>query len=458
MKNLIKRFIANEDGNVAIMFGMTFIGSFLAVGAAIDIALMQKNKVHLQRISDTAALAAVNFRGSDAEKIEAFNEYLKIIAAETGYTNEIVATNVGIDSDTQKLTFTTALASKHNLMFLNNLYEIDGIKAASEVEAGIEDVEVVLTIDISSSMSGARIIEAKKSAEFFVRQVLANKPINGDISVSLVPFGGTVRVPVELGNLLKEPDEGFEDYSEYWIDEKWNQCFEYTSQQLRDGISDGGSSSSYDDSGSEVTSFGGAGNNGIYEATPDFWSWNSNNPWCPREGNEFVPLTDDAEALATTIQDLTLSDGTGSDHGMFWSYENLNSARKNQFPGGMLNTPTDDVVGTRKIIVFMTDGGITAQHELRDEYKTGSPPFNSRRKQLISYNNSLTSFYTICDKAKADNIEVFTIGYNLRKDHQETQLKTCATSPSHYLDAFSGNLESVFEGIASAIAPVRIKS
>ena len=436
MYKLISRFISSKDGNVAVLLSLSFFALFLAMGTAIDVKSMHKNREDLQRISDAAALAAVNYQGTTEEKKVAFQDFLERFAEQTGYENDIVTTTLDINENSQTVSLSTNLTSPHELSFLSGIYGTQKLGVSSSVVAGNEDIEVVLVIDISSSMAGARLTEAKKSAEFFVKEVLSNQPINGTVSVSLVPFGGTVRVPKELSYLLQSPSEGIEEYSKYWIDEEWNQCFEYTIQQVKDGISVDGS----------------------YKVTPDFYSWHRTNPWCPRAGNEFIPLTDDAEKLTETIEDLSLSDGTGSDHGMMWAYENLNSVWKDKLPGGLENTPAEFRQSTKKIIVFMTDGGITAQHYLRDQYMTGSPIYFSRRKVLISLNNTLSAYHSICDKAKADDIEIYTIGYNLRRTSQETQLRECATSNSHYLDAFSGNLESVFRNIAAAISPIRISS
>jgi len=422
LKAIFQRFKRNEDGNISIMFVGSFVTLNLLAGVAIDLSLMHKAQEKLQDITDAAALAAVKHGGTIQDRKTYFNEYVNLLADMSNDARPVVSDTLTIEETDTSISLEANVSMPHDLVWLDNFFSFDHVAATTKVEIGVENIEVALAIDISSSMKGARLTEAKASTELFIKQLLNDSSTINQISISLIPFGGTVRVPEELSHLLDVPKKGLKDYSQHWIGGEWNQCFEYDISDISDGIDPKGS----------------------YSVTPDFWSWNKTNPWCPLAGNEFVPLTDDADNLLNKVATLSLSDGTGSDHGMRWAFETLNHEWVNKLPGGLENTPAANDDDTKKYIVFMTDGGITEQHYVQNRYISGSPPYNSRRKKMTTFNESLNAFYESCDEAKDNDIEVYTIGYNLSRDTAEEQLKNCASTSANYIDASTGNLESVF--------------
>jgi hypothetical protein len=169
-----------------------------------------------------------------------------------------------------------------------------------------------------------------------------------------------------------------------------------------------------------------------------------------------MPLTNDAQALTDKIDNFTLSDGTGSDHGMHWGYESLNHYWENKLPGGLADTPAAYYTGVKKVIIFMSDGGITAQHYVRDQDMIGNVPFNSRKKIRISKANALAAFEHVCDKAKLEEIEVYSFASLITRASDKEPLQICASSEAHYVDARSGDLEKIFKNIAASISPLRI--
>ena len=434
LNTIFNRYKTETDGNISLMFGASFVGALALIGAVFDLVLLNKSKQHAQYLTDAAALAALQFEGTIAEKEAAFADHVRVLSKLSTGEDLSFTSSVNIEEKDGALVMTASVDIEHELVMLQHLGGPSKISISAAAEKGIEDVEIALVLDISSSMSGARITEAKAAAKLFVEQLLDDDSLNERISISLVPFGGTVRVPVELSTLLNTPLAGLGGYSNNWIDGEWNQCFEFDAEDIRDGIK----------------------HDGTYRVTPDYWSWNKNNPWCPRSGNELVPLTDDKDTLVDRVDDLTLSDGTGSDQGMAWAVETLNPEWKNNFPGALADTPADLNDKTKKVIVFMSDGAITSQHYVRDQDKIGSPPYNSKRKVRVNFNTSLNAFYGACNRAKADNIDIFTIGFNLTKTKHKTYLENCATTASNYIDARTGDLNDVFRGIASEISPLRV--
>ena len=434
LRNVFNRYKSETDGNISIMFGVSFVATLTLIGAVFDLMILNKNKQHVQYLTDAAALAALQFNGTIAEREAVFADHVQTLNRLSRGEDLEFRSSIDIVEVDGALQLTAQLTVPHDLVLLQHLGGPESISLSTTAEKGIEDVEIALVLDISSSMNGARITEAKAAATLFVEQLLDDEELNERIAISLVPYGGTVRVPAELSTLLESPLADLEFYSEHWIDEEWNQCFEYDIEDIREGINP----------------------TGAYRVTPDFTSYNARNPWCPISGNELVPLVDDKMLLLDRIDGLTLSDGTGSDHGMAWGIETLNPAWRGNFPGALNGTPADRNSKTKKVIIFMTDGGITAQHHVRENDRVGSVPYDSKRRTLISIHNTRNAFDTACERAKEDDIEIFTIGFNLNNNSVKTPLENCATTPAQYIDARTGDLNGVFENLANDISPLRV--
>ncbi|WP_026942250.1 pilus assembly protein TadG-related protein [Hellea balneolensis] len=431
---MLRSYLDDQQGSFSILFVMSLFVAYLSIAVVVDVSKIHQSREKLQFISDAAALYTLKHDSKSEEKAAIFKTYVNKLADSMGEDTYITTTKINVHETDERITLTASTTAPFELTMTKFMSSFNKVAINTNAEIGIEDVEVALVIDISSSMKNARINEAKASAKLFVKQLLDDDSIVGRISISLVPFGGTVRVPVEMKDLLQTPTIGLELYSQNWIDGEWNQCFEFDIDDIKNGVK-------YDKT---------------YRVLPDFYSWNQTNPWCPLEGNEFMPLTNDAQALTAKIDNFTLSDGTGSDHGMHWGYESLNNYWENKFPGGLVNTPAANYSGVKKVIIFMSDGGITAQHYVRPQHMVGNVPFNSRKKQRISYTNALVAFEHLCDKAKSEDIEVYTIAYLITKSAHREPLQNCASSESHYVDARSGDLENIFSRIAASISPLRI--
>lgn len=431
---MLRSYLDDQQGSFSILFVMSLFVAYLSIAIVVDVSKIHQSREKLQSISDAAALYTLKHDSEAEQKAEVFKDYVNQLAKSMGEDIHITTTRINVQETDERISLVASTTAPFKLTMVKFMSSFDKVSVDINAEIGIEDIEVALVIDISSSMANARITEAKASAKLFVEQLLEDDSIAGRVSISLIPFGGTVRVPAEMKTLLQTPDEGLEAYGKYWIDGKWNQCFEFDIEDVKEGVK-------YDKT---------------YRAMPDFYSWNETNPWCPREGNEFMPLTNDALALTAKIDNFTLSDGTGSDHGMHWGYESLNHYWENKLPGGLVDTPASNYTGVKKVIVFMSDGGITAQHYVRDENMTGSVPFNSRKKRRISYTNALVAFEHLCDKAKSEDIEVYTIAYLISRASHREPLQNCASSEAHYVDARSGELENIFRNIAASISPLRI--
>ena len=436
-RNIFRRFKNDPRGNVTVMFAVSFVAAISIIGAAFDLSLLNKSKQHAQYLADAAALAALQFEGTIEEKEAVFSEHIQALAQISGGGEVPVTSYVNIEISESALILNAELYVPHELLMLQHLEGFDRIGITTQAQKGIRDIEIAMVIDISSSMEGSKIIEAQAAATLFVEQLLDDEALKDRIAISLVPFGGTVRVPAELSVLLDTPLDQLNDYSENWVDGEWNQCFEYDLTDTQNGIKP----------------------SRTYSETPDFSAYAARNPWCPTRGNEFIPLNDEKAVLLDRIDTLTLSDGTGTDHGIAWGIETLNPEWKNRFPGSLANKPEDLTLNTNKILVLMSDGGITEQRFVPENRRSGEPPYRARgRDTLIPERDTIVAFEGGCDRARADNIEVFVIGFDLRNNADKSLLESCATTLANYISADTGDLEGVFTDIADRVSPLRVSN
>lgn len=66
-----------------------------------------------------------------------------------------------------------------------------------------------------------------------------------------------------------------------------------------------------------------------------------------------------------------------------------------------------------------------------------------------------TRLQSICSAIKAEEVVVYSIGFEATSNG-ETQMRNCATSPSHFFDADGLEISSAFQAIAASIAQLRL--
>ncbi len=150
------------------------------------------------------------------------------------------------------------------------------------------------------------------------------------------------------------------------------------------------------------------------------------------KGLKTIPLTQDYEGLKAKIDRMAPYNYTNISLGAEFGWHVLtpdqpfNNAR-----------PMDDQEN-QKFMILLTDGAQTSQ---------GYGPNGRSSKE-----DANTSLEIICDRMKADNIKIFTIGYDLNESDVVNRLKNCASDGKFYQPAVSGGgLEAAFADIGSTI-------
>ncbi|NBB81604.1 MAG: hypothetical protein GVY36_19545 [Verrucomicrobia bacterium] len=222
---------------------------------------------------------------------------------------------------------------------------------------------------------------------------------------------------------------------------------------------------------------------GNYEQTGHFMYWDiaanyMDWGWCPEDDTSIVYAQNDKDALRDYIDDMRLHDGTGTHYGIKYGLAALDPASMDDIVAlkdGGLNAylpeekhgiPTDfddrplpwGAEDSKKFIVLMTDGKITAQYRPKEKYDPDhmiNAMSNSDREVASHKSDNVSSFDQACQQAKNNGIVVYTIAFETNGDGVK-QMRRCATSPSFFFKASKSSISKVFSAIAAGINQLRL--
>ena len=474
--SFFKHLARAERGNVIMIFALSVIPIIAVAGSAIDLNRIQTAKTQLSTLLDQSVLAATNLSSTD-DPTELVQSWMTSQIEQFGYRqadlnlqiNSIVALNSKEVTATATLTVDTAIM---------HMFGTDNatIQVTSSAVQSIPNIEIAMVLDISSSMRGNRLTSLKAASTEFV-DIMLNDTTEDATSINVVPFGGTVNIGetlfeefavelVSLGTTI-DPDE-----SEYDI----GTAVETSDFRFTDGNycieaiqTDYGTAMLPSHSRGQV---------------PDFWRWWNNHPWCPEEESAIFYNSNDADAIKAHLNGMVLSDGTGMDIGTLWGLKTLSPSFRGELGGDFADRPLDfNADESKKVMIVMTDGAITAQNRPEDislgnvhtnrptnnEPITNSYSNQGNRQNMqttrtrgnagtTSANNSAVGrFKKACEAAKAENIIIFTIGFQINSGSLPDRiLEECATSSAYYYHVEGLDLTATFQAIASQVNALRL--
>lgn len=464
----------SERGNVAIITALAIVPLLAILGGGVDILRATTMSARLSSAVDSATLAAANLTNSaDVETV--INEYIDTNFVGREDVRDTI--NLTFDADTAINAKTISVsATGHIDTYFLGLFGIRTlpIRSASVATQSKTNVEIALVLDISSSMRGSRIANLKTASDSFVRQILDDEDSRDVTSISVIPFGGTVNVGEDLFNAYAvsladadavDPDEDtYSDSDVVDVGFRFSDgdfCLEYVADD-------------YDDELLPATSRG---------QVPHFWKWWNFHPWCPLDSSAMFMNSNDIDALTTYLAGMTLSDGTGMDIGAKWGLKALSTTWEGKFAGDFADRPMaygDDVL---KVLVVMTDGGITHQfrpldtslnnvHSDRSDNNVADGDGNSNsgnsanQQTVVSKGGTNTTpetdqavgyFKRVCDDAKASGAIVYTIGFQISEGSlPDNMMQYCASDSSKYYHVESLDIQSAFDSIATSISALRV--
>ncbi len=400
-------FSKNEDGNVAILFGICVIVFMMLIGVAVDTGRAYYASSKTLAALDTAALATAK-----AMKEEGLSDSeLQLIAEQYFQANSHEAAHKGVDFGELKVTVDRDKGSVNveitgsveaSFARIMNVKEIPFSKSSSAIY-NIKDIELAMMLDVTGSMRGSKLNDLQLAAKDLVNILIQDHSSANKTRIGLAPYSAAVNA----GSYASAVSDGVSQ----------DGCvFE------RDGFN------AYTDAVPVPGHFLSAMEN---PRTPSNTQYG-----CPE--SEVVPLTNDKNLLTRTLDSYRAGGWTAGHLGTAWAWYLVSPEWASIWP--VESRPV--AYGNKKTIkavILMTDGAYNTS------YKNG--PVNRK---------STTQARIICDNMKDEGLVVYSIAFQAPASAKET-LQYCALSGKHYFDAENGvQLREAFRDIAIRLTRLRI--
>jgi Flp pilus assembly protein TadG len=443
-RTAIRRFFADDRGNVAIICAFAFIPLLVIAGGATDIARHEAYRVQLQDGVDRAVLAAASL--TQTRPIEdTVADYLKTLDFVDDVTLQFSHTTA---TNRRQVSVTATYEMATGFLPLVGINSITVGASATAVERR-KNIEISLILDISGSMREGgtpnRLARMKPAAMGFIDAILTPSS-SSYTSVSLVPYAGSVNPGAIVMDAMNVPRQ-----------HAYSSCIEFVAGDYAIGMVPFNQRT-------QVPHFTYNHQGVSYPGLE--WSW------CPLEATSITYLSNSATTLKDKINNLKMHDGTGTAIAMKWGMLLLEpgaqpmvaqGAANGYVPAQFANRPaafTD--TETLKIIVLMTDGNVSDQFRPKQyayPRACNAPSTGNNGCATIaqSASDAVTRMYAVCDRAKTNGVTVFTIGFDLGSGGR-TQMRNCASSASHYYDVSVTGIDiaTAFQSIASAIQKIKL--
>lgn len=190
---LLNRFWRSKSGNFALLMGLGLPAILSAVAFAVDVSTVMRAKSNLQNALDAANLASSHLGDLDITRTDAFDRYFQANIAGHGELANAQA-KLTVDRGVNFIKTKAVASADVNLNFgflfgQNRHIAVD----ASAVESN-NQLEVVLVLDNTGSMAGARMTALRTATKSLLDTLEATKSPTRQIRASLVPFVTAVNV------------------------------------------------------------------------------------------------------------------------------------------------------------------------------------------------------------------------------------------------------------------------
>ena len=450
---VLRDFLADRGGNVAIITAFALIPLLVIAGGATDIARHEAYRVQLQDGVDRAVLAAASLAQKRSVE-DTVNDYLDTLGFVDDVTLEYASQKT---LNAKQVTVTARYPMQAGFLPLIGINTMMVTASATAVERA-QNIEISLILDISGSMregKPTKIGLLRPAAKNFI-DALVTADTASYTSLSIVPFAGSVNPGAVVMDGLGVPRQ-----------HSYSSCVEFVNADYGVGLIPFNQRTQLPHFTYYNNTTPYSGNNGSGVAYTGLkWSW------CPEERTSITYLSNNATTLKAKIDDLEMHDGTGTAIAMNWGMMLLEpaaqplvamAAASGMVPAAFANRPAPFNDGnTLKFIVLMTDGEISAQY--RPKQYAYPRPCNAATSDGSSgacatvpqsAADAVTRMYAVCNRAKANNVTVFTIGFQVNAT-SKTQMTNCASSPSHFYDVSGLDINTAFQSIATSIQKIRL--
>jgi Flp pilus assembly protein TadG len=184
----MRGLVRDERGNVAMLFALACLVIFPLVGFAIDFSRVVVDEHKLQMATDAAALAAAHDSFMEAD------ERRTIIEAHLDHLEEELGRDITYELTQDangKILLVTHLTVETTIAKVMGRNDVAVTVRSGAIEGG-SDIEVVMILDITGSMSGSRITALRTAAKDLVDIVVRDQQDPYYSKVAMVPYSVAV--------------------------------------------------------------------------------------------------------------------------------------------------------------------------------------------------------------------------------------------------------------------------
>lgn len=417
---LLQNYNRNNDGNFSIMFGMLSLLFAIAVSVVFDFSVLSSKKLSVQDRMDAAALAAAKLiyvnRKSKREGQALVNDMLDdLITGESLRCEPIEAADNEVKINCQG-------SVKTIMPGVVNRGKMDYQILSSAMAGDGKKYEIAFVFDISSSMDNS-VLALQDALDDFVNNQLFSATPTTDAIFSLIPYGGSVAFDSSFSRWL-DPVTGLS------LTPSYTGCFMPEATDLSQPFT----------------------GDATQRAARNHQNRRTRNYVCPdpsMAARFFVEET--TSSVTTMVNNIKLSQATGSDVGLVWGYRSLLPEMR-----GILDPaspfPRDFDENHKKILILMTDGAPT-NVRWRDA--------NGRRLP-VSGPDGFGRFKNTCDAIRAENkdIDIYMIGFGRANSGSRTDFRSfmedCTMGDGQFVSARSENLSDILASILTREMDLRI--
>jgi Flp pilus assembly protein TadG len=190
---LLNKFWRSTSGNFTLVLGLGLPAIITAIAFATDVSTLMRARSNLQNALDAANLASSHLGDLDITRNDAFDRYFQANIAghgELGNAKATLTVDRGINFVKTKAVASADVNLNFAFLFGKDKHiEVD----ASAVESN-NQLEVVLVLDNTGSMAGARMTALRTATKSLLDTLEATKSPTREIRASLVPFVTAVNV------------------------------------------------------------------------------------------------------------------------------------------------------------------------------------------------------------------------------------------------------------------------
>jgi Flp pilus assembly protein TadG len=491
---ILRRFHRDERGVVLILTVLLLVPLLLIVAVVVDYSQTLVVKRQLTSAVDAAALslgAQTNLDDAEAEEVaETFIKanYPEIIGS-------LKTFSVSRDGEFIDISATAELDTA--FMHIAGFDKLT-ITVENRIVRKENKLEVVMVLDNTGSMRGAKIDALKVAATTMVDTLFGGEDSSDAVKVGLVPFTATVNVgpanrgaswldetnPTSLNTENIENDDGtlttlFGLFDE--LDVPWGGCLRARPEpfDLTDTPPDPANRDTLftayfapdedrNDANDYIKTNGNSKRKGNSEYKANkgkFDDANGPNAYC--HGQQILPLTNVKSDITSAIDAMAVGAHTVIPEGLVWGWRVVSPTVP--FTEGA----SYDDQATIKAIILLTDGENFLQPGSNGLYKSLYSAFGHAADGHLGNVDGTEANLNLdqktaqlCDNIKADkdgdssdtDILLYTVGFGLTPgSNVETLMRNCATDPTKFFSSPSpDDLQTVFAAIAAGLSELRV--